>query len=62
VPIHRAPAYASLGLGPGSLPIAEELATRICSLPMHPAMSSEEVARVAASVREFNPSPLAIGA
>jgi dTDP-3-amino-3,4,6-trideoxy-alpha-D-glucose transaminase len=53
VPIHRTGAYASEGLGPGSLPVAESLAERSCSLPMHPAMSGEEIERVAAAVQDF---------
>jgi dTDP-3-amino-3,4,6-trideoxy-alpha-D-glucose transaminase len=50
VPIHRTPAYAT----PRSpiLPVAEALGDRILSLPMHPAMTAEEIARVADAVRE----------
>jgi dTDP-3-amino-3,4,6-trideoxy-alpha-D-glucose transaminase len=55
VPIHRSGAYAGLGLGPGSLPTVERLAERICSLPMFPAMSDEQTARVAAAVTAFAP-------
>jgi dTDP-3-amino-3,4,6-trideoxy-alpha-D-glucose transaminase len=54
VPIHRTPAYASSGLGEGSLPVAEALAGRICSLPMHPAMTEDEIARIVRAVREFS--------
>ena len=57
VPIHRSGAYADLGLGPGSLPVAEGLAERICSLPIAPTMSDEEIAWIAASVREYSRSP-----
>jgi dTDP-3-amino-3,4,6-trideoxy-alpha-D-glucose transaminase len=56
VPIHRSDAYAELGMGPGSLPTAEGLAERICSLPMSPRMTEEEIARIAASVEEFDPA------
>jgi dTDP-3-amino-3,4,6-trideoxy-alpha-D-glucose transaminase len=52
-PIHRTGAYTGAGLGPGSLPVAESLADRILSLPMHPAMTDEQVERVAAAVHEF---------
>lgn len=55
VPIHRTPAYADLGLGPGSLPVAEDLAARICTLPFWPGMSDEDVDHVAAAVRSFDP-------
>jgi dTDP-4-amino-4,6-dideoxygalactose transaminase len=53
VPIHRTGAYADLGLEPGSRPVAEALAERSCSLPMHPAMSDDEIARVASAVQDF---------
>lgn len=53
IPIHRTEAYAGLGLGPGSLPVAERLAAISCSLPIGPLHSDEEVDRVAAAVREF---------
>jgi dTDP-4-amino-4,6-dideoxygalactose transaminase len=52
VPIHLTPAYAGLGLGPGSLPVAEGLARRVCSLPLFAGMGEDEVQRVAAAVRE----------
>lgn len=53
VPIHRTPAYASSGMAEGSLPVAERLATRVCSLPMHHAMSDEEIVHIAEAVAEF---------
>jgi dTDP-4-amino-4,6-dideoxygalactose transaminase len=51
VPIHGAPAYAELRLGPGSLPVAERLAAEICSLPLYPGMTEATVDRVAGAVR-----------
>jgi dTDP-3-amino-3,4,6-trideoxy-alpha-D-glucose transaminase len=61
VPVHLSEAYAELGLGPGSLPVAEWMAERICSLPMFPQMSAEAVASVASAVAEFAPAePLAV--
>ncbi len=53
VPIHRTAAYAHLGLGPGSLPVSESLAERICSLPMFPGMSATELGQVAKAVADF---------
>ncbi len=53
VPIHRTAAYADLGLGPGSLPVSEALAERICSLPMFPGMSGAELQQVAKAVASF---------
>jgi dTDP-4-amino-4,6-dideoxygalactose transaminase len=52
-PIHLTEAYAGLGLAPGSLPVSERMAERICSLPLFPAMSDAEVERVASAVIEF---------
>jgi dTDP-3-amino-3,4,6-trideoxy-alpha-D-glucose transaminase len=52
VPVHRTEAYAHLGFPEGSLPVAEELAAQICSLPIFPGMDSEHVAAVAAAVAE----------
>lgn len=36
MPLHRQPAFAFLGLGPGSFPVAEQAAGNVLSLPMHP--------------------------
>jgi dTDP-3-amino-3,4,6-trideoxy-alpha-D-glucose transaminase len=52
-PIHLTEAYADFGLAPGSLPVSERLAERMCSLPLFPAMSDTEVERVAQSVIGF---------
>jgi dTDP-3-amino-3,4,6-trideoxy-alpha-D-glucose transaminase len=55
-PIHLQPAYADLGQGPGSLPVAERLAGEICSLPMFPTITGAEIARTAEAVAAFDPS------
>jgi dTDP-4-amino-4,6-dideoxygalactose transaminase len=52
-PIHLQPAYAGLGLKPGSLPIAEQLAIESCSLPIFPAIDEHEVERIATAVADF---------
>ena len=52
-PIHRTGAYADLGLVPGSLPVAERLAKQICTLPLFPTMSDDDVARIVAAVGSF---------
>jgi dTDP-4-amino-4,6-dideoxygalactose transaminase len=52
-PIHLTEAYAHLGMGLGSLPVAERLAGRIISLPMFPGISVLEIQRVARAVREL---------
>jgi dTDP-3-amino-3,4,6-trideoxy-alpha-D-glucose transaminase len=53
IPIHRTEAYAPLGLGEGSLPVAERLAEQICTLPLFPTMSDGELERVVAAVASF---------
>jgi dTDP-3-amino-3,4,6-trideoxy-alpha-D-glucose transaminase len=52
-PIHLTDAYAHLGLGPGSLPVSEELSRRICSLPLFPGMTDAESERVSEAVLAF---------
>ena len=46
-PIHLQPAYAHLGLGPGSFPIAERSAREVLSLPMFPELTAGQIALVA---------------
>jgi len=55
-PLHHQPAYAaahagSIAAGPPPLPVSETLCARILSLPMHPYLTEEEVARVVTAVR-----------
>jgi dTDP-3-amino-3,4,6-trideoxy-alpha-D-glucose transaminase len=54
IPIHRTGAYAALGLGEGSLPVAERLAQQICTLPLFPLMTDDEIARVTSAVQDFD--------
>jgi dTDP-3-amino-3,4,6-trideoxy-alpha-D-glucose transaminase len=54
VPIHLTEAYTTTGDGPGSLPAAEDLARRVCSLPLWPGMSDAEADRVIDAVRSFS--------
>jgi dTDP-4-amino-4,6-dideoxygalactose transaminase len=58
VPVHLQPAYASLGHRAGDFPVAERQAARLLSLPMFPELTDEQIARVAASVQDFNVSGL----
>ncbi len=53
IPIHRQPAYASLGYGPGSLPITERLCAEVLSLPIFPELSTEQQDSVIAAVRRL---------
>ncbi|HEV7750744.1 MAG TPA: DegT/DnrJ/EryC1/StrS family aminotransferase [Baekduia sp.] len=52
-PIHRTEAYADLGMGEGSLPVAERLAEQILTLPLFPTMSDQDVSRIVDAVRSF---------
>jgi dTDP-4-amino-4,6-dideoxygalactose transaminase len=52
VPIHRQKAYAFLGLGPGSFPVAEQCAKEFLSLPMYPELTEEQIRFVVDSLKE----------
>lgn len=43
VPVHLQEAYASMGLGPASFPVAEQCAKEILSLPMFPELSPQQI-------------------
>ena len=43
VPLHMTPAYRSLGYAAGDFPVAERLAERYLSLPMHPHLADTQV-------------------
>ncbi len=49
-PIHLMPAYAFLGYQSGSLPVTEQLAAEILSLPLYPELRDEQIARVCAEL------------
>lgn len=51
IPPHRQGAYAGLGLEAGSLPLAEQLAGEVLSLPMGPHLGADQVQAVIAAVR-----------
>lgn len=52
VPVHRQPAYADLGYGPGSLPATEQTAAEILSLPLYVGLPAADIRRVAHAVAE----------
>ncbi len=56
IPIHRQPAYADLGYGPGSLPVTERLCSEVLSLPIFPELSAEQQQRVVEVLRQLLPS------
>jgi len=53
-PPHRQPAYSSLGIADGRLPVSEALAQRVISLPIGPHLGGEQVEHVCRCVREFH--------
>lgn len=55
--VHLTKAYAELGLGPGSFPVAEAAADRILSLPLYPHITADQQARVVSALA----SALAVG-
>jgi dTDP-4-amino-4,6-dideoxygalactose transaminase len=51
VPLHLQPAYAHLGYHPGDLPVAEDAARHVLSLPLHPFITREQQERVVYELR-----------
>jgi dTDP-4-amino-4,6-dideoxygalactose transaminase len=53
IPIHlQTPYRTKYGYSEGSFPLAEKLAGRVLSLPIHPAITEEEVQTVSRLVRD----------
>ena len=52
VPLHLQPAFESLGLAEGSLPVSEKVARHVISLPMHPYLTAEQAATVVSALTE----------
>ena len=52
-PIHTMRGYAFLGYGLGSLPVTEQIAQEIFSLPMYPTLTETEQDQVCAALREI---------
>jgi dTDP-4-amino-4,6-dideoxygalactose transaminase len=46
IPVHLQKAYAGLGYGPGSFPVAEQCAQEFLSLPMFPELTAGEIEAV----------------
>ncbi|KIH75766.1 UDP-2-acetamido-2-deoxy-ribo-hexuluronate aminotransferase [Geoalkalibacter ferrihydriticus] len=51
VPLHRQPAFASLGYPHASFPHAEEAARQVMSLPMHPYLKEADQVQIAEAVK-----------
>jgi dTDP-4-amino-4,6-dideoxygalactose transaminase len=52
IPLHRQPVYLKQGYGDVQLPITEQAASEIISLPMYPELSREQIEYVAQAVNE----------
>jgi dTDP-4-amino-4,6-dideoxygalactose transaminase len=52
LPVHRQAAYLNQGYGEISLPVTEQVADEIISLPMYPELTREQIEYVASSVKE----------
>jgi len=52
-PPHLSPAFARLGLRPGSLPVTERLSAECLSLPMFPGITEQELELVADAIEGF---------
>ena len=51
-PLHTYPHIAKLGYEAGDFPVAEDLAARVVSLPVHPKVTDEDIEIIAAAVKE----------
>lgn len=51
IPLHLQPAFAHLGKGVGSFPVAENAGNRVMSLPMHPFLDDESQIKVVDAVK-----------
>lgn len=52
IPLHRQPAYLKQGYGNVSLPITEQIAGEVVSLPMYPELTRGQIEYVAQAVKE----------
>ena len=52
VPLHLQAAYKDLGLGIGSMPITEQVALDVLSLPMYPELTEAQIKTVAEAVKK----------
>ncbi len=53
LPLHLQNAFGYLGYKPESLPVSEQIASKVISLPIYPQLSSDDVATISESVRSI---------
>ncbi len=53
LPLHLQEAYAHLGYQPGDLPVCEQLAKEVLSIPLYPDLTPEQIAVVTGAILEF---------
>jgi len=53
VPLHLQPVYAHLGYQPGQLPVAEQLAQEVLSLPMFPELTEAQQTQVIYALKDY---------
>jgi dTDP-4-amino-4,6-dideoxygalactose transaminase len=56
IPLHLQPAFVHLGYRKGDLPVTEQLAGEILSLPMFPQIRQEQLKQVAEALLQFEPA------
>jgi len=54
LPVHLQPAYRDLAYARGSLPITEQLAREVLSLPLYPELPLAAVTAVAGAIQDFD--------
>ncbi|MDE3178594.1 MAG: DegT/DnrJ/EryC1/StrS family aminotransferase, partial [Acidobacteriota bacterium] len=52
-PVHLSTAYRRAGHHPGECPVAEEMASRFVSLPIHPRLTEEAIDYLTRTIREL---------
>jgi perosamine synthetase len=50
-PLHLHPHFARLGYNDGDFPVAEKLSKQVMSLPVHPSVSKEDIARIITAIK-----------
>lgn len=53
VPLHLQPAFESLGVPAGSLPVTEKVSAEVVSLPMYAELSDSQVGRIAELIKRY---------